>query len=506
MRLLTKEQAQELDHTAINKMGICGVDLMGKAGAAVAKHVLKMVATIDDPKVAIICGKGNNAGDGYKAAIELKLNEFNPDVYIIPEENKISGDALFYYTKCIDARVPVFHALEPPIKKYNLIIDALLGTGFHGKLRKPCVNFTKWINKQKSFIVAVDIPSGIDANSGQIAKNSVKADTTITFGMTKVGMVLEPGKSHCGKIIIEDIGFPNIYDKLSGLKFRTATEKMCYEYLGQPAVDTHKYKQGKILIIAGSRGMTGAAILAANAALKSGVGLVALVSPKSLNDIYETNIIEGLTISCEDAGDGYFKYENYAEIMKHCNWADAILIGPGLGKQPTTIKLIKKIVANSSKPLIIDADGLHCFSENLNLFNKIKSDVVITPHYGEFARLIGYENHTIKSNVVEHLTKFMTKFPETLVLKNAPTITTHKNEAVVNTSGNQGLASAGTGDVLSGIITSFIAQGISPTIAAELGVFVHGKAAEYMTDQNGIRGTIATDIVLGIGPALKKYE
>ena len=506
MKLLTKEQAQELDNIAINKIGIGGLYLMGKAGVAVAKHARKIIADIDNPQIAIICGKGNNAGDGYKAAYELKKNGLNPEVFIIQDKDKISGDALIFYKQCIDINIPMNHSLKPPTKKYDLIIDALFGIGFHGKLRTPFVTFTKWINNQNSFIVAVDIPSGIDANSGQIAENAVKANLTVTFHMIKVGMMLEPGKSHCGKIVTEDIGFPNIYVKLSGLKFRTATEKMCYKYLGQPAVDMHKYKQGRILIIAGSRGMTGAAILAANAAIKSGAGLVALVVPKSLNNIYETKIVEGLTFNCEDDGDGHLKYENYSEIIEHCNWADVILIGPGLGKRPTTTKLIKEIISNSSKPLVIDADGLNCFPKNLNLFKQIKNDFVITPHHGEFARLIGCENHNIKNNVIKHLTKFMTKFSGTLVLKNAPTITAYENVAVVNTSGNQGLATGGTGDVLAGIITSFIAQGIAPKIAAELGVFIHGKAAEYMTGQNGFRGTTATDIILGIGPVLKKYE
>ncbi|MEE9572951.1 MAG: NAD(P)H-hydrate epimerase, partial [Candidatus Neomarinimicrobiota bacterium] len=327
MRLLTKEQARELDRIAIEQMGIPGVDLMGKAGSAVAEYAQKMMAGIHNPKVAIICGKGNNAGDGYKAAIELQKVGINPQIFILIDKKDVKNDSLIYYEKCLKKNIVLTHSIELPKQKYDLIIDAILGTGFRGQLSSPIVDFTKWINSQNSLVLSIDTPSGVYANSGNIAENAIIADATVTMGMIKVGMTLEPGKSHCGEIIPADIGFPDIYDELSGMKYRMVDENLAYRYLKAPAVNTYKHHQGKVLIIAGSRGMTGAAILASLGTIRSGAGLVTTCAPESLNNIYETNIIEGLTASCEDDGKGYFTEKNYDEIEKYFEWSDAILIG-----------------------------------------------------------------------------------------------------------------------------------------------------------------------------------
>ena len=506
MRLLTKEQSRELDRIAIKQMGIPGVDLMRKAGFAVAEYAQNMIAGIHNPKVAIICGKGNNAGDGYKAALELQRVGVSPQIFIIPVKNDIKGDSLFFYEKCVKENIALTHLIELPKQKYDLIIDALLGTGFKGELRAPILDFTKWINNEKSLVLSIDIPSGVNSNSGNVAENAIIADATVTMGMTKVGMTLEPGKSHCGEIIPVGIGFPDIYNELPGMKYRMADEDLAYKYLKAPEVNTHKHHQGKVLVVAGSRGMTGAAILASLGAVKSGAGLVTTCAPKSLNNIYETNIIEGLTVSCEDDDKGYFTEKNYDEIEKYFDWADVLLIGPGLAKNESTKKLVIKVVTNFTKPIVIDADGLSCFAENLELFNKIKGDYIVTPHHGELARLINTDATVMINNIIEYLQKFMDGFNGTLVAKNAPTLIAHGNEVVVNSTGNQGLATGGTGDVLSGVIASFLAQGIPSNIAAELGVFIHGKAADYVAERKGYRGLIASDLLETLPQAIMIYE
>jgi NAD(P)H-hydrate epimerase len=354
--------------------------------------------------------------------------------------------------------------------------------------------------------LSIDIPSGVNANSGNIADNAIMADATVTMGMIKVGMTLEPGKSHCGEIIPADIGFPDIYTELPGMKYKMVDEDLAYKYLKAPDLNTYKHRQGKVLVIAGSRGMTGAAILASLGSIRSGAGLVTTCAPKSLNNIYEINIIEGLTVCCEDDGKGYFTENNYDEIEKYFDWSDTILIGPGLGQNELTKELVKKIVTNYDKSLVIDADGLNCFTGNLDLFNKIKSDYIITPHYGELARLINTNISQVIDNITDYLQKFMKEFNGTLVAKNAPTLIAHGNEIVVNSTGNQGLATGGTGDVLSGVIASFSAQGIPTRIAAELGVLIHGKAADHVAERNGFRGLIASDLLDTLPQALIIYE
>jgi len=506
MRLLTKKQARELDRIAIKKMGIPGVDLMGKAGSVVAEYAQNMIAGIHNPKVTIICGKGNNAGDGYKAALELQKVGVSLQIFIIPNKKDIRGDSLFYYEKCVKRNIDLTHSIEPPNQKFDLIIDAILGTGFKGELRKPIIDFTKWINNQNSLVLSIDIPSGVNTNNGLTAQDAIIADSTVTMGMTKVGMMVDPGKSHCGEIIPIDIGFPDIYDQLPGMKFRTCEKDLAYQYLKIPNVVTYKHRQGKVLIIAGSRGMTGAAILAARGAIRSGAGLVTTIVPQSLNNIYETNIIEGLTVSCEDKGNGYFTEDNYSVIEKYFDWSDTILIGPGLGKNESTLKLVKKITSNYEKPIIIDADALSCFNENVELFNKINNDYIITPHHGELANLLNVEISTIKEKLIDYIQYIIDKIDGTIVAKNAPTIIANKNEVVVNSTGNQGLATGGTGDVLSGVIASFTAQKIPTNIAAELGVFIHGKAADLVAEKKGYRGLIASDLLDALPQAIMTYE
>ncbi|MFC1565530.1 NAD(P)H-hydrate dehydratase [Candidatus Neomarinimicrobiota bacterium] len=506
MKLLTKEQAQELDRIAIEQMGIPGFELMGRAGSAVASYAQNMIAGIHNPKIAIVCGMGNNAGDGYKAAIELQKVGLKPNIFIIPDKKEIKGDSLFYYEQCVKKNITLKHSIELPKQKYDLIIDAILGTGFSGEFRNTVLDYTKWINGQNSLVLSIDIPSGVDANNGNIAVNAIMADATVTMGMTKVGMTLEQGKSHCGDIIPVDIGFPNIYDKLPGLKYRMVDENLAKKYLKAPDINTYKHRQGKVLIIAGSRGMTGAAILASLGAIRSGAGLVITCAPESLNNIYETNIREGLTVSCEDDGKGYITEKNYNEIEKYFDWSDTILIGPGLGHNELTKKLIKKIVTNYEKPLVIDADGLSCFAENLELFKEIKCEYIITPHHGELARLFNKNNSNIMDYIIEYLQKFMNDFKGILVAKNAPTLIAHGIEVVVNSTGNQGLATGGTGDVLSGVIASFAAQGIPTSIAAELGVFIHGKAADFVAEQKGYRGMIASDLLDKLPQTIMTYE
>lgn len=506
MKLLTREQARELDRIAIKQMGITGIELMGKAGSAVAEYAQNMIAGIQNPKVAIICGKGKNAGDGYRAACELQKVGVNPQLFIIHNRMEITGDSLFYYNMCVDNNVDLTHSIETPKQQFDLIIDAIFGTGFNGELCNPILDYTKWISNQNSLVLSIDIPSGVNANNGNVANNAIMADTTVTMGMTKVGMTIEPGKSYCGEIIPIEIGFPDIYHELPGMKFRMEDVNLAYKYLKAPDVNTYKHQQGKLLILAGSRGMTGAAILASRGAIRSGAGLVTTFAPKSLNNVYEANIIEGLTVSCKDDGKGTFTKNNYEEIEKYFDWSDVLLIGPGLGNNDSTTKLVKKIIENYTKPIVIDADGLNCFYGNLDLFNKIKSDYIITPHFGELSKLININVSKVRYNIIEYLQTFIDEYDGILVAKNAPTFVVHQNEVVVNSTGNQGLATGGTGDVLSGVIASFVAQGIPACFAAELGVFIHGSAADILAENKGYHGMIASDLLDALPKAILTYE
>jgi len=505
VKLLTKEQSRELDNIAINKMGIPGADLMGKAGSFIAEYAKNMVEHFDNPSIAVICGKGNNAGDGYKAALDLYAEKYKVKIFNLFSSDSIVGDSKIYFDKCIDKKITI-EEMDYDSDEYDLIIDAILGTGYKGELKNPIADATKWINSKNALVLAVDIPSGVNANNGFIAEHAVKADVTVTMGLTKVGMTIQPAKSFCGDIIPVDIGFPDIYSELPGGKFRLTDEDLAFEYLKAPDLATYKHKQGKVLILAGSQGMTGATILASNAAIRSGAGLVTTFAPRSLSNIYESNIIEGLTVVCEDNGLGHFTEKNYAVIESYFDWADSLLIGPGLGTENETVELVNKVITNFDKPLVIDADGLALFAGNKKNFDLIKSEYAITPHFGELAKLLDIEILELKNDIVKIFEELNKDIHGTIVAKNAPTYILNNETIIVNTTGNQGMATGGTGDVLSGIIASFIAQGIPTPVASEIGVYIHGKAADAVKNDKGFRGLIASDIIQYLPGIIKTYE
>ncbi len=366
--------------------------------------------------------------------------------------------------------------------------------------------WTKWINSFSCQVLAVDCPTGIDGNRGIAAKFSVSATATVSMGYPKLGLCIKQGQIHSGKIQSVDIGFPDIVNELSGLRWSRFEKQSITDMLTEVNSDTYKHQQGKVLIIAGSKGMTGAAVLSTFGALRSGAGLTVTCAPESIEDIYEKTIIEGMTVGCEDDGLGYFIHDCFDTISEKFEWCDAIVIGPGLGRDSKTMELVKDVILNAQKPLIIDADGLRIFHDNLDLFEKINVPYIITPHEGEFCELLGIDRGKYIDSFPQNIEQFMVDFPGVLVLKNAPTITFHQKEAMVNTSGNPGMATAGMGDVLAGILGTFVAQGMDIYQAAKAGVFLHGLAADNKAEEKGLRGLIASDLLDELPKVLREFD
>ena len=269
---------------------------------------------------------------------------------------------------------------------------------------------------------------------------------------------------------------------------------------------SNKYDQGKLLVLAGSQGMTGAACLSAMSAYRSGSGLVKVVVPQSLNSIFEIKLTESMTIPVEDQGCGFLRIENKSNIIKHLEWADAILIGPGLGREKTTGELVKSVLEFSNKTIILDADGLFYFSEKINFLNNLKSEIILTPHFYEFSRLFNISYEQINEDQIRSLLKIQNKINKIVVLKGPTTFISYGDKLMQNTTGNQGLAVGGSGDILSGIISSFVCQGFSPIKASAIGVFLHGKTADELLKIKGVRGMIPSDLIDMIPTVLKKYE
>ena len=508
MKLLTNMQAKRLDKTALKKYSRNGHSMMKNAGLCVSSVAKSLLRKVQNPEILVICGKGNNGGDGFAAASILKDNNYNIKIHTLMPEEEISGEGMKYFLECKKKDIFISCFLETQNRYYpDLIIDGLFGTGLSRPISTKIFKYIRWINQSNSKVLSIDIPSGLNGDTGEVSSIAVKANKTITFGYAKLGMILKKGPEYCGQIIVEDIGFPEISDnELGGINWKKFSVKKCKKILKKPELDNHKYISGKVLIIAGSKGMTGAAILSTNAALRSGAGLTITTTPSSLNYVYETNLIEGITLSLPDEERGYLDISHYDSIMEKVEWADSVLVGPGLGTNKSTQLLIKKLVESISKPLILDADGLFPYSNSLNELSGRQTPLIITPHFGEFSRLINITVKNIISDFPTIMEDTLKIFNHTLLIKQVPICTLNNNKGVVNVTGNPGLATAGTGDILSGILASFLSNGFNCFDAATVAAFVHGKSSDELLSHKGIRGQIASDLLENIPSVISKYE
>ena len=508
MKLLTNVQAKKLDRIALKEQSPTGHFLMKNAGHCVSDLAISLLQNIQNPEILVICGKGNNGGDGFAAASFLKDNNYNISIHTLIPEDKINGEGLKYYLECKKKGILISAYYEMEKRRpFDLIIDGLFGTGLSRTISSEIFKYIRWINQSNSKVLAIDIPSGLNGDTGEISSIAVKADKTITFGYPKLGMILKKGPEYCGQIIEADIGFPKISDtNLGGINWIKFSEEKCKEILKKPKLDNHKYISGKVLIIAGSKGMTGAAILSTSAALRSGAGLTITTTPSSLNYIYETKLIEGITLPLPDKNRGYLDISHYESIMEKVEWADSVLVGPGLGRNKSTQLLIKKLVKSIAKPLILDADGLFPYSDSLNELSIKQTPLIITPHFGEFSRLINIAVEDIISDFPKIMEDTLKVFNHTLLIKQVPICILKNNKAVVNITGNPGLSTAGTGDILSGILASFLSSGLNSFDAATVGAFVQGKSSDKLLSLKGHRGQIASDLLDVIPSVISKYE
>jgi len=505
MRLLTKSQSKNLDKTSVNKYKIPESKLMDSAAKCIFDYIENHnIALKKKLRVLILCGKGNNGGDSICLANILIEKDYDVHVHFLLENNQISGLSLKHHAKYIELSNSISYGIE--FKKYDnfdFIVDGIIGIGFRGTLSQDLIDWVSWINKSDSFVLSVDIPSGLNADNGLASPIAVKANVTITFGYGKIGLYLADGNDHVGEIIIEDIGFPKkALDIKDNIDLRLFTAEEAKEIITKVPSYTYKQDRGKVLIIAGCSGMTGAAILSTYGALRAGAGVTITVCPSSLSNIYEKYILEGMTLSCKDDGKGYLSVNNYDEIMEKIEWADSLVIGPGLGLEKDTVNLVTKLVETVDKPIVLDADGLVCF----NNLNGPKANLIITPHLGEFSKIINMKKEILLNDYVQIVKNFLADFAGVAVIKHVPACIINGQKMSLNSTGNPGLATAGTGDVLSGVIASFISQNMDSYDACRLSSYFHGLAADNQIKYKGIRGLIASDLPLEIAKVINEYE
>jgi hydroxyethylthiazole kinase-like uncharacterized protein yjeF len=512
MYLVTANEMQKIDRSTIESFGLPGRILMENAGRGATQFFLEQFKDAKNKKVGVIAGRGNNGGDGFVIARYLAQKGIRVTVYLLSEHQKVSGDAAANLQLLSPLKVPViempdatsFSAHETAMRHEEIWIDAILGTGLRSDVKgffKDVINFINHSNKP---VFAVDIPSGLNSDTGQPCGACVWADATATFAFAKTGHFLFPGADYTGNLKIIDIGVPpHIANDVSPLQYLLTPDLIRTVFSPRPS-NAHKGHTGHLLVIAGSTGKTGAAVMTATSAMRSGAGLVTLGIPASLNPVLEVQVIETMTEPLPETVNGILDETSVNRIMDLLSDKKCLAIGPGIGTATGTQKLFKHLLQENTKPVVIDADGLNILAGHIEILKDLDTPVVLTPHPGEMARLIGTTSADVQKNRIKCARDFSTKFNVHVVLKGAGTVVAHPDGRVfINPTGNPGMASGGMGDVLTGIIAGFIAQGHSPELAAHAGVYLHGAAADSLVKNKGPFGYLATDVMNTLPEVIK---
>lgn len=494
MYILSTEEMSNIDKRAIEEFAIPGEVLMENAGKAVADKTEKCLGDMFGKKVLVVCGKGNNGGDGYVVA--RHMHEKGARVYVImcASKDEITGDAKIMLER-LPAQIRLTTLERVGDIHFDVAVDAVFGTGFKGRIDSRFAKVIETINKCAGFVVAVDIPSGVNGNTGAVSNPCVQADYTFTFCCEKLGHRIYPGKGMCGKTIVCDIGIPDQAVLDEKPKTELFTKNKMDAMLRPFSPMDHKGINGKLLIIGGSTGMTGSVCMAAMAAMRAGVGLCYVAVPRSVYPIVATKLTEAIIIPVEDNQKGCIAPSALEDLKDILTKVDAVVIGCGMSVTEDTRGFMYNMSDKFKTPVLIDADGLNIISKNMDCLYNCDVPVVLTPHMMEMARLLGAPLENVMNDRAGTAKSFAKDKRVTLVLKGDGTITAYGNSAYINTSGNPGMATGGSGDVLSGIIGAFLAGGMKPFSAAACGVFLHGMAGDYAAEQMSMRGMIATDII-----------
>jgi len=527
-RILKGSRIAGIDKKAMED-GIDSKLLMKNAGSSVSREILNDFEDKELGRTArgvVICGSGNNGGDGLVAARDLLDYGMRVSVFLIFSEEKFKSDSRFYLNDLMENRINSIHnldsgdnniksMLEKDLGEADFVVDAIFGTGIHGKdVYGPSKEIIEMINLAKIkngnlIVYSVDMPSGIDSDNGKVLGVSVKADRTITFGCKKVGLVNYPGAGFAGNVKVADIGIPEKY--FSG-----------YEEIYEPGLRwiagkipvkeswIYKYKVGGLMVIAGSLGFTGAASMTCMSALRSGAGVVTLICPWELNNVFEEKLTEVITYPVEQTDDTSLHINSLDEIIELSDRFSALAIGPGLSRNSSTIFLVRELLKKIKKPTVLDADGLYALygpkdaEEGIEDFDL--ENVIVTPHSGEMSLMMGLGKVPLEDRIDINL-EAAKKYRVTSVLKGAKTVISDYNEKTfINPTGNWGLATAGTGDILTGIIGSLLCQGMSLIDSAVCGVYIHGMAADIMVKETSKTALMATDLLEGIKRVFLKIE
>lgn len=510
MKIVTTAEMRRIEQVAIEEYGIPSIVLMENAGVEVVRQMESIMGSLYNKKISIFAGTGNNGGDGYVVARHLYNKGAKVKVFLIGTTAAVKKDALLNLQIITNMGIDVLEVtsehdwdnVKIAMTFTDFLLDALLGVGFTGQLKNLMYQVVESINKSNKQIIAIDVPSGVDADTGQIRGMAVKANHTISFSLPKQGLLLYPGASFVGDLHVADIGIPRVLLTDSNIQQNMITSADVGQLFTNRQPDAHKGSCGKVLVIAGSRGLSGAAVLAADAALRSGAGVVTLGVAEGLHHIMEAKLTEVMTSPLAEAEIGFVGEKAYNEITKLSLNSDVVAIGPGLGRHEETLSVIRQVIRNVEKPLVIDADALYALIDNTAILIEAKSMPVLTPHPGEMARLVGLTSEEVNQDRVYIARQAAIEWGSIVILKGARTVVAFPDgEVYINISGNAGMATAGAGDVLTGVIAGLIGQGLSSHEAALAGVYIHGLAGDIVA-RGGMIGMIASDLIVALPAAI----
>ncbi|TAJ30280.1 MAG: NAD(P)H-hydrate dehydratase, partial [Nitrospirae bacterium] len=495
---------QALDRRAMTEAHIPSLTLMDYAGAGVVEAMAQVFGPLRGKTVTVFCGKGHNGGDGLVVARLLKQQRVRVQVLLMTKATDLAGDATIMYrrfTKAAGAATlhvtPSSERTRTLLGKSHLIVDALLGTGLSAPVAGPYRAAIEAINASDLPVIAVDLPSGIHADTGAVMGTAVKAALTVTFALPKLGLYVGPGIDHAGAIRIVDIGIPRSFVDEVPSQIALMTLEDVHRLIPRRAPSSHKGTYGHAGIIAGSVGKTGAAALAARAALRIGAGLVTVATPSSVNDTLEAKLLEAMTAPMPETKARTLARSGLDRLLAFINARSAVAIGPGLTTHPETVDLLQTLIPRLEKPSVLDADALNALAGRTALLAECKTQPILTPHPGEMARL--EEDATpqsINEDRIGAATRFAKRRGVMLVLKGARTVVAHPDGRVtICPTGNPGMATAGTGDALTGIIVGLLAQKLPPWDAACVGTYLHGLAGDLAAASLGPVGMTAGDLI-----------
>jgi len=504
MKVLNREQMQRCDRAAIDDYGIAELVLMENAGVQVVESMDEYFGDSGPDLIAVMCGKGNNGGDGFVVARHLFNTGRAVRAYMfaaaadlqgsVAENHRIAEALGIEIIEVPDAESWEQRAAE--IIGFDCIVDALFGTGITGPLRGHFGNVIETINDSGASIVAVDLPSGLSADSGEVVGPAVDADLTVTFAVPKLCHAFPPACELIGELSVVDIGIPEAAINAVESALELITPEECGFALEPREADTHKGSYGRVLIVAGAPGMAGAAALTARGALRGGAGLVTVGAPDSVFEIVAGLVAEALVRPHASDSDGGLGLAAKAGLTALAGAADVLAVGPGVGTSEETQQLVRELVVESPVPVVLDADGLNAFAGDPEALREIGPPCILTPHPGELARLLGMTTADVQADRLAVVRLLAERSAAIVILKGYRSLVCDPNGSVaINPTGNPGMATGGSGDVLTGLLAALIGQGVEPLAAARLGAFLHGEAGDIAAERVGEISLIASDIV-----------